>query len=238
LLKKLNKGTTAIQNLEIMKNCEELGLTNASNLIIHFPGSDRTDVEETLKTIDFALPFRPMRVVKFWLGLGSPVWQHPANFGIQAVFNHPHWRILLSSRKLSRLMLPLQSYRGDRVRQRKLWKPVREKVEQWHHLYDRLHRDSSSEPILSYRDGGDFMIIRQKRLGADPLTHRLVGASRQLYLFCRRRQSFKSVAERFPSLGEDGIRSFLRMMVNKRLMYEENAHFLSLAVAVRPWNNR
>ena len=28
LLKKMSKGTTAIQNLEIMKNCEALGLQN------------------------------------------------------------------------------------------------------------------------------------------------------------------------------------------------------------------
>jgi len=28
LLKKLNKGTTAIQNLEIMKHCEELSIAN------------------------------------------------------------------------------------------------------------------------------------------------------------------------------------------------------------------
>jgi hypothetical protein len=36
LLKKLHKGTRAIQNLEIMKNCEMLGIRNISNLILQF----------------------------------------------------------------------------------------------------------------------------------------------------------------------------------------------------------
>ena len=36
LLEKLNKGTTAIQNLEIMKHCEALNISNISNLILCF----------------------------------------------------------------------------------------------------------------------------------------------------------------------------------------------------------
>ncbi len=91
LLKKLHKGTTAIQNLEIMKNCEALGIENISNLIMQFPGSNEQDVAETMKVLEFALPFYPLKAVNFWLGLGSPVWQRPKKFGINAVFNHPNW---------------------------------------------------------------------------------------------------------------------------------------------------
>jgi len=70
LLKKLNKGTTAIQNIEIMKHCEMTGITNSSNLILYFPGSDQEDVIETLRNLDFVLPFRPLKIVHFWLGFG------------------------------------------------------------------------------------------------------------------------------------------------------------------------
>jgi len=73
LLKKLHKGTSAIQNLEIMKNCEALGIENMSNLILQFPGSDAQDVAETLKVLEFAESFYPLKAVSFWLGLGSPV---------------------------------------------------------------------------------------------------------------------------------------------------------------------
>ena len=47
LLKKLHKGTSAIQNLEIMKNCEALEIRSVSNLILQFPASDEQDVAET-----------------------------------------------------------------------------------------------------------------------------------------------------------------------------------------------
>ena len=90
----MNKGTTAIQNMEIMKNCEALGLRNSSNLIVHFPGSDETDVVETMQNIEFAMRFRPLKPVNFWLGLGSPVWQYPTQFRIRSISNHPHYHML------------------------------------------------------------------------------------------------------------------------------------------------
>ena len=77
------------------------------------------------------------------------------------------------------------------------------------------------------------MIIRQKRLGGDPFNHRLVGTSRKIYLFCRNNRSLKNIVDRFPGIGEDRISSFMKMMVDKRLMYEERNRYLSLAVQVR-----
>lgn len=69
LLKKINKGTTAMDNLEVMKNCEFLGIKNNANIILHFPGSDEADVSETLGVLRFARFFRPLRIVHFWLGM-------------------------------------------------------------------------------------------------------------------------------------------------------------------------
>ena len=235
LLKKLNKGTTAIQNLEVMKHCEELGIINVSNLILHFPGSDLLDVEETMRNLEFALPFRPLRSVHFWLGLGSPVWQDPQAFGVKAVFNHPNYAAIFPPHVSSspRLFM-IQAYRGDLMFQRKIWQPVKKKVRAWKKRYAELHRGASHTPILSLRDGRDFLIIRQKRTNAEPLTHRLVGTSRAIYLFCQRHRSLKRVLAHFPGIAEDRIVPFLRMMVDKKLMFEESGRYLSLAVPVRP----
>ena len=122
LLKKLHKGTSAIQNLEIMKSCETLGIENISNLILHFPGSDERDVALTLQSIEYALPYRPLKAVTFWL----------------------------------------------------------------------------------------------------------------IYLFCGRHCSIKKIRDQFPAFAEDKIVAFLKMMVVKKLMFEENDRYLSLAVPVNP----
>lgn len=233
LLKKLHKGTTAIANLEIMKNCEALGIVNLSNLILQFPGSDENDVAQTLDNLEFALPFRPLRTVVFWLGMGSPVWQNPAGYGITAVYNHPNWKYLFGRPTVQAVRFMIQAYRGDRGHQQKIWRPVKEKVRQWHKSYDQMSRTCRHLPLLSFRDGRDFLIIHQQRPGADPINHRLVGTSREIYLFCRQHRALKRVRQQFPAFPEDKIVAFLTMMVDKKLMFEENGRCLSLAVPVK-----
>jgi hypothetical protein len=233
LLKKLHKGTSAIQNLEIMKNCEALGIRNISNLILQFPGSDEEDVSETLKVLDFAWPFQPLKAVSFWLGLDSPVWQHPKKFGIQAVFNHPNWSLLFPEEIYRTLPLMIQAYRGDLTYQRKIWKPVKKRISDWQKQYAETQKDTGDTPILSFRDGRDFMIIRQKRFRAEPMVHRLVGASREIYLFCQKHRSLKTIFSAFPDISQDAIANFLSMMVDKKLMFAEKNKYLSLASTVK-----
>jgi ribosomal peptide maturation radical SAM protein 1 len=230
LLRKLNKGSTAIQNLEIMKNCEHLGIVNNSNLILQFPGSDIADVEETLRNLEFAAPFRPLRQVNFWLGLESPVWKNPQQFGIKALYNHPLYADLLPPNISSSIKFLIQAYRGDLGYQKKLWEPVKQRIKAWKMEYESLHNNSFFEPILSLLDGRDFLIIIQKQLNDGNLTHRLKGKSREIYLFCQHHRSIKKILEHFPELSDDKIISFLRIMVNKKLMFEENKKYLSLAV--------
>lgn len=233
LLKKLRKGTTVIQNLEIMKNCEALGIRNISNLILQFPASDAQDVAETSKTLEFVLPFYPLKAVNFWLGLGSPVWHQPQKYGLSAVFNHPKWAYLFPREICRKVPFIVQAYRGNLAYQRKIWRPVKEKISLWQKQYFEVHAASGDLPILSYRDGRDFIIIRQRRFQAEHISHRLVGDSRLIYLHCRKPCSIKAIFSKFPDLAGDKILKFLRMMVDKKLMFEENNHYLSLAAPVR-----
>jgi ribosomal peptide maturation radical SAM protein 1 len=233
LLKKLHKGTSLIQNLEIMKNCETLGIVNDSNLILYFPGSDGQDVEETLCNIDFALPYRPLKSVDFWLGLGSPVASDPAAYGIKAVFNHPNWGHLFPEEIFRTVQFIIQAYRSNRLHQIKIWQPVKKKIKEWQTFYAELKSGSDAGSTLSMREGGDFLILRQKRPFHEPLNHRLVNTSRSIYLFCRHHHSLKRIRNEFPMFPEDKIVSFLRMMVAKKLMFEEHGRYLSLAVPVR-----
>jgi len=227
LLKKLNKGTTAIQNLEIMRDCESLGISDNSNLILCFPGSDDHDVAETLRNLDFAMTFRPLKPVHFWLGFESPVWSNPKAFGLRAVFNHPNYAVLFPQDIFRSMRFMIQAYRGDMGQQKKRWHPVRKKIREWEKFYAELH---TGEPILSFRNGGDFLIIRQKQRKAEAITHRLVGKSSDIYLFCQKHRTFRKITEQFPELAGDKILSFLKMMTGKKLMFEEDGKYLSLAV--------
>ncbi len=233
LLKKMNKGTTAMDNLQVMRDCEELGIAHASNLLLRFPSSDKQDVEETLRTLEFALPFRPLRKVFFWLGAGSPVHDAPDAFGIRAIQNHPCYGELLPGEVVSRMSLMVQDYKGDRALQKKLWRPVEDALGAWQKSYEKLHGGENPSPILSYRDGGSFLIISHRRIDGEPAVHRLTGSSRAIYLFCSAQRTLADIVTRFPGIGEAKIKPFLDMMVAKKLMYREDDRCMSLAVRLR-----
>jgi hypothetical protein len=217
-----------------MRNCEALDIVNRSNLILHFPGSDEQDVAETLRNLEFALPFRPLQTVNFWLGLGSSVWQNPETYGLKAVYNHPNWSRLFPRGVFRSMEFMIQASRGDLGFQKKIWQPVKKKVALWQKTYAGLQRGSIMSPILSFRDGREFLIIKQRQYQADSIKHRLVGKSRLIYLFCMQHRSLKRIRSQFPAFAEDKIVTFLKMMIDKKLMFAEKDEYLSLAVPVKP----
>jgi hypothetical protein len=132
----------------------------------------------------------------------------------------------------------IQAYRGDLGYQKRLWAPVKTKLKAWKKTYAKLHQGENHENILTYRDGRYFLIIRQKRLAGEPMTHRLEGTSRSIYLFCQKHRTIKRIVNRFPSTPADRIEAFLKMMTDKKLMFSEDDRYLSLAVPERPHGKR
>lgn len=87
-LKRINKGTTTIQNLQAMRICFELGLDNKSNLLIEFPGATNEEVKETNDNIlRFATAYPPLEIVKYCLGPNSSVALNKEIFGISNIHN-------------------------------------------------------------------------------------------------------------------------------------------------------
>ncbi|MEJ2234838.1 MAG: RiPP maturation radical SAM C-methyltransferase [Syntrophobacterales bacterium] len=215
LLRKINKGTTAIQNIEI-------------------PGSDEEDVAETLNNLRFVLPFRPLRKVRFWLGQNSPVALYPEKHGIRSMRNHPHYQRLLPDSLANSLCLMVKTYVGDRTRQKNLWRPVAREIERWQQRYESLRRQHFPAPLLSYRDGGDFLLIRRRGEGSEMETFRLRGSSRAIYRFCETRRTLGEIRRKFPRFSSDKLQTFISHMVGKRLMFREGRQVLSLAVNEEP----
>jgi hypothetical protein len=61
-----------------------------------------------------------------------------------------------------------------------------------------------------------------------------VGTSRAIYLFCQTHRSLVRILDHFPEVPEEKVLPFLKMMVDKQLMFEEHGRYLSLAVSVKP----
>lgn len=228
LLKRLGKGTTAIENIAVMRNSSESGITLDGNLIIEFPGSTKEEVDETLNALDYVLPYHPLISASFFLGYGSPVHCQPKTHGIQAVTHHPNNKKLFPWHILKDMELLIRGYRGDRKAQRALWRPVIEKLKTWHSFH--ITRDNTDIAPLSYRDGDSFCIIRQELPDGKVLQHRLKGASRSIYLYCTAIRTLEEIADTFNRIPAVKIREFLDDLAKKHLVFCEMNRYLSLAI--------
>ena len=231
LLEKMNKGTTVIENLAVLKYCKESNIRLDGNLIVEFPGSVQAEAEETLVNLDYALPFHPLSVATFFLGQGSPIDRDPKRYGIDAVSRHGYYASLFPPEILVHMHLLIKDYRGDKTIQQKRWQQVRRRVALWQEFHRK--RKDSSLPALGYRDGSSFLIIRQERLSGPALMHRLKGISRLLYLFCATIRSLSEILQQFPQLEEKMVLHFLADLDKKHLLYAEDGKYLALAIHVQ-----
>jgi len=233
LLRRLHKGITAIQNIQIMRDCEEAGIINEANLILGFPGSDDREAEETLRAISYVAPYFPLNPVFFWLGYGSDVHRRPENYGISRVGPSLYYERLAPELMKNGLEVMIKTYAGDRGAQKKRWRDVKRALDQWRGRYDRAKGVHGGAPLLGYRDGGSFLLIT-RRYGEGPSEqHRLRGRSRELYLYCATARTMAQVMRRFPNVSEEAAKNFFNDLTNKKLIYQENGKILSLAIRER-----
>ncbi|MBU0481367.1 MAG: RiPP maturation radical SAM C-methyltransferase [Proteobacteria bacterium] len=229
LLARMKKGVTAIENLAVMKEALKQGVALEGNLITEFPTSTEQEVAETLHCLDFALPFKPLTTASFFLGLESPVDRSPGDFGITAAGPHRNYSHLYPAEILRQQEMVVKDFRGSRTYQRRLWRPVVKRVKEWQDFQRRRGSVAHRFP-LSFRDGGEFVIIRQEQLRGPVLNHRLKGMSRRIYLFCEEIRDLSSLIDHVPGIGRESLERFLAEMVDKRLMFREGEKVLSLAI--------
>jgi hypothetical protein len=231
LLRRMQKGVSVIENIATMRAAQEHSLALEGNLIIQFPGSTQSEIDETLENLDYVFSYSPLSIAAFFLGHDSPVYISPEKFGIKAIVNHANNIKIFPREILEKLNLIVKDYRGDRTYQKKIWQPVFSKIKKWQKYHDKRKISSLHKPLLYYRDGGDFLLIRQELIDSTVLNHRLKGTSRQIYLFCTQIRTDKELFEKFPTIPQQKILSFLTDLLKKRLVFsDENKH---LALAVR-----
>jgi ribosomal peptide maturation radical SAM protein 1 len=228
LLKKMDKGTSVIENLAVMKHCAENGIILDGNLIVEYPGSTAEETLETFENIGYALPYHPLSAATFFLGTGSAIAKQPQRCGIRAITTHRNNSLLFPNDIAVNMDMLIQDYRGDKTAQKKRWQPVRRRIKQWQEFHEK--RNGRLVPPLSYRDGVTFIVIRQERIDDAPLLHRLRGSSRLLYLYCQTIRSLEEIRTSFPKLLEKSILNFFADLSKKQLLYSENNKFLALAI--------
>lgn len=93
LMRRMNKGTTVLQNLRAQKFIGELGITSGANLITHHPKSTVEDVAVTRKVLEGITHFPLFNLAPFSLCVGSPIYNDLSNAQKRYAVSHPFMRL-------------------------------------------------------------------------------------------------------------------------------------------------
>jgi len=225
LLSRLNKGVTAIENLAALRHAAEHGIEIGANLITRFPGTTSAEVQETRQNLRYAWPFAPLRPVEFWLGRLCPVFQEPDRFGIRAIYPHRNYGALFPSDLLNNINSMIFQYQGDRNRQKGLWHELEKEIREMAEKRSGFRAAS----LLTYRDGGEFMVIEQVLPDGKTLKHRLSGISREIYIKGMDLVTEDALLSKFSELTRERMDRFLQDLMAKGLLFREGGKILSLA---------
>jgi ribosomal peptide maturation radical SAM protein 1 len=235
ILKLMDKGVTALQNIRLLKWCAELGIHATWNLIYGFP---HEPIEEYVRMTDLVKSLTHLRPPEYFSVLGlerfSPYFERPNEFGLRIVGPRRFYRLIYSCDEstLSDLAYDFD-YAHDDGRNPNLYvAELKERIEYW-------QKEFHAERFLEYRRGPGFLMIRD----LDKYDYSLAETEAKIYLACDEGETAMEVWKNLRADGETGVspnevEDFLDEMTKARLMYKEDNLYLSLAVPMKPRLNK
>ncbi len=135
VLKLMAKGTTRLQNVQLLKWCAELGVKTVWNLLYGFPGEDPREYSEMAELLPalFHLP-PPLGSAKVRLDRFGPYWKWPERYGICNLRHHWSYDFAfvgLPEAERERLAYFFEHEYADGSDPRTYARPVAELVTRW-----------------------------------------------------------------------------------------------------------
>jgi ribosomal peptide maturation radical SAM protein 1 len=232
LLKKMCKGTTAIENIEIIKHCEETGITPQYSLMHSFPTQTKQDYDETARNLEYleSLP-PPANIFEFQLQFGSNIYKDPKKFAIKKFYPNMVERLMYPIDVFENIAHGFYLFELEPGR-----KPYHEElkmaVEKWAEKCRAIRERTGGKSPLVYNDGGDFLIIWDIR-EKNQKKYILTPEERALYLFCDTARSLDEILEEFKELPRERVLEMLGQFDAFKLMFSEDNRYLSLAIRYR-----
>jgi ribosomal peptide maturation radical SAM protein 1 len=228
VLRLMRKGCTGQQNIQVLRWCEELGISVCWNILYGFPDEPSSEYERMAELVPLLTHLQPpafcesARLDRF-----SPMFAAPEQFGLAHRRPTPAYNYVfaLKAPDLEKLAYFFDFDYGDGRQPDSYVKDLIREVETWANL--RRQRRAQ----LDLFQAGSVLLINDTRPCAVKRTHVLSGVAATIYLACDNSQTVMSLARDFADLvNQEAIRALLVKFVSAKLMIEIDAHYLSLAV--------
>jgi len=225
VLKLMRKGVTALQNVQLLKWCKELGVTPHWNLLWGFPGEDPAEYERMAQLLPQLFHLRPpvggqtIRLDRF-----SPNYESASELGfanVRPLASYGHVYDGIPEDAVANLAYyfsfdyreprRVESYTAALARQIRRWKKIHAKTD------------------LFFADQNGILAVWDLRACARrPLTL-LSGEDRQLYLACDAVSDARQLASA-AAIPIEEVQQRLARLVMERLILQDGNRFLALGI--------
>jgi len=228
LLRLMRKGSTGLQNLQLLRWCEELGLDVIWYCIYGFPGESPSELDRVAGLIPSLTHLQPAQFcLPIQLERFSPYFFQARELGIANIrpaaaysYSFP-----LTSEETMRLGYFFDFDYADGRDPLQYGRKLVEASQSWY----RLSSQPDHRPRLDmYRVGGRIVIHDTRPAALAPL-HLLEDLSAQLYILCDQLHSAEALARRC-SAGAAEVQAALAHLVARKLTVAMEGRYLSLAV--------
>jgi ribosomal peptide maturation radical SAM protein 1 len=230
VLRLMRKGTTALQNIQLLKWCREIGIVPHWNLLYGFPGERPSEYQEMAQMMDALHHLQPPHgISRIRLDRFSPNFFDAAKLGLINVrpdrtYSHIYD---LPQSDISEMAYFFAYDYADGRDPETYTGAARDAVIRW----QANHTDRG----LIYVDHGNTLAIWDFRTNAKRIVTVLNARERAVYLYCDQHRSLQQILA-LRELADDtgSLASLLEEWTNNRLMIALNGQYLALAVRAEP----
>jgi ribosomal peptide maturation radical SAM protein 1 len=235
-LKLMNKGTTGIQNVRLLKWAAYYGISIGWNVLVGFPGERPEDYTEQLRTMKLIPHLQPPGGFgRIWLERYSPNFSEAEARGIRNVRPERAYACIYPPHLDKERIAYFFEYDAPDTVPFEQHQPLQEYLHWWQEAWraPRL-------PHLAYQRGSGRLTVVDGRQPGDPRVYVFDEPAALAYEFCS--PTVHGAARVLAHLRDacgidtdlDAVHSDLDAFTAMGLMLEEDGHYLSLALPVNP----
>jgi ribosomal peptide maturation radical SAM protein 1 len=232
VLRIMRKGTTAIQNVRLLKWAAYYGIRVYWNVLLGFPGERPEDCAQQLATMQLIPHLPPPNLVgSILLMRFSPNYSQAAELGFHNVRPAREYAYIYPAGIDLARVAYLFDYDAPDVPPAEVYAPLIDYGTRWQQLWQEPPR-----PFLGYRTGPDWLAILDARQPTAPRAHVFDGRAAAAYDFCGPTYHSRGqvLAHLRASCGLDvdlpTVTRILDAFTAEGLMFEEDGRYLSLAL--------
>lgn len=232
ILKYMHKGTTLLQNVQLLKWARECGISAKWNILYGVPGEQIEAYDRMASLVPSLVHlFPPMLVIPVRLQRFSPLFANPEQWGLHNIRASREYRAIypFEQNDLDDLAYSFSADFNGKENVVEYTRPLLEAVGNWVKYWS-----ANEPPILAFErnSGGELTIYDTRPCHPNSIIE-LEGDDAIAYLACDAKRSISFIAAEVKKQRGNGNDTALRRglddLVERRLMLKEGDQYLSLA---------